>query len=433
MPFEALRGFRDYLPPDAGARSHLLEAMRGAARRAGFQELEIPSVESLELYRVKSGEGIGEEVWGFPDKGGRPVALVPESTPSLARIFAARAKSEALPVKWFTVSKIWRYEEPQSGRTREFVQFNLDLLGAGGAAADTEILAAAAMLLDAAGAAGLYELRLNDRNLAEGLGRGLGATDPGRFFRALDRSRKESAAWLEEELEAVGLPAEARALLGDLVARSRAGVGPADAADFLDRIAAMGLPEPAPAGLARLRELLSLLGRVGIADRVLLDLTIVRGLAYYTGPVFEAFPKGTPARALLGGGRYDRLIELFGGPPTPACGFALGDQTLEILLRSAGRWPEGEPPLDAYVVAVTAGEVPLAIEWVARLRRAGVAADFDPMGRSMSGQLREASRRKARRALLLGPRELARGVVLERDLETGAQRERAPEEVLAGG
>ncbi|MGI0151639.1 MAG: ATP phosphoribosyltransferase regulatory subunit, partial [Thermoplasmata archaeon] len=217
MPFEPLRGFRDYLPPDAGARSKIRERLRAAARRAGFQELEAPTVESLELYRVKSGEGIGQEVWGFTDKGGREVALVPESTPSIARIFVARAKSEPLPVKWFTVSKSWRYEEPQSGRTREFTQFNLDLLGVPGLEAETELLATAALLLDSAGAEGHYLFRLNDRDLAEGLGRGLGATDPTRFFRALDRSRKESPAWLAEELTALGVAPEAGATLSELL------------------------------------------------------------------------------------------------------------------------------------------------------------------------------------------------------------------------
>ncbi|MHB8352362.1 MAG: histidine--tRNA ligase [Thermoplasmata archaeon] len=433
MPFESLRGFRDYLPPDAGARSRILERMRAAARLAGFVELETPSVESLDLYRVKSGEAISQEVWGFSDKGDRPVAMVPESTPSLARIFVARAKSEPLPVKWFTVSKIWRYEEPQAGRSREFVQFNLDLLGVPGIEAETELLATAAMLLDAAGAEGLYVLRLNDRDLAQGLGGGLGATDAPRYFRALDRSRKEPPSWLDRELEAAGLATAARGILAELVARSRAGIGAAEAPAFLDRLAALELPDPAPAGLDRLRRLLPLLDRAGLSDRVLLDLTVVRGLAYYTGPVFEAFARDGEERALLGGGRYDGLIGLFGGPPTPACGLALGDQTLELLLRRHDRWPEGEPPLDTYVVAVTPAEIPLAVEWVARLRRAGRSADFDPMGRSMSRQLREASRRRARRAILLGPRELARGVVLERDLTTGAQRERAPEEVLAGG
>ncbi|MCI4370590.1 MAG: ATP phosphoribosyltransferase regulatory subunit, partial [Thermoplasmata archaeon] len=156
---------------------------------------------------------------------------------------------------------------------------------------------------------------------------------------------------------------------------------------------------------------------------VVYDPTVVRGLAYYTGIVFEAFDRKGDLRSLFGGGRYDHLVELFGGQPTPACGLAIGDQTLELLLRANGRWPEGEPPVDTYVVGTGPEVLPDVLAIVARLRKSGVSADFDPMRRSMSRQLREASRRRARRALIVGPNELARGQIVERDLTTGAQRE----------
>ena len=431
-PFTALRGFRDYPPPDAGARSEILRRLREAARRCGFQELESPSVESLDLYRVKSGAGIGEQVWTFRDKGDREVALAAETTPSLARVFVDRAKSEPMPVKWFTISKLWRYEEPQAGRTREFQQFNLDILGVHGVEAEVELLSASALLLDRVGAEGLYGFRVNDRRLAEGLGRYLRVTDNDRFFRALDRSEKETADWLEGELAACGVAPEGREQLRGWLSECAKGLPLVDAGALLARFEALPLPDPGPAGLAALRRLAELLPAAGIADRVRLDLVIVRGLAYYTGLVFEAFDVSGSMRALFGGGRYDQLIELFGGPPTPACGLAIGDQTLEILLRSNGRWPEGEPALDTYVVAVTPAEIVPAFEMVQKLRRAGVAADCDLMARSLSRQLKEAARRRARRAILLGPRERARGVVVERDLATGAQRELPPEAVLPG-
>ncbi|HEV2316424.1 MAG TPA: histidine--tRNA ligase [Thermoplasmata archaeon] len=432
MPFTSLRGFRDYPPPEGGARSEILRRMRSVARRCGFQELETPSVESLELYKVKSGEEIGKEVWGFVDKGGREVALTPETTPSLARIFVDRAKSEPLPVKWFTISKLWRYEEPQAGRTREFTQFNLDILGVEGIEADAEILATSALILDEAGAQGLYAFRLNDRELADALGAHFGATDRPRYFRALDRYRKEERSVTAAELAASGVADDAREKLLALLEETRAGVPVAEAADLLDRMDGWALPDPGPRALARLRKLLDTLDAVGVADRVFLDLTVVRGLAYYTSTVFEAFDRAGEQRALFGGGRYDQLVELFGGPPTPACGLAIGDQTLEILLRAHERWPRGEPGLDTYVVAVTPAEVPMALRWVRRLRAAGLSADCDLMARSLSRQLKEAARRGSRRAILLGPRELARGVVVERDLTTGAQRECPPEELLPG-
>ncbi len=172
-----------------------------------------------------------------------------------------------------------------------------------------------------------------------------------------------------------------------------------------------------------MRHLFTLFGKTGLGDRVVYDPTVVRGLAYYTSTVFEAYARSGDGRALFGGGRYDHLIELFEGPPTPAAGLAIGDQTLELLLKGAGRWPEGEPALDTYVVVNDAARMPDAMELVHELRRSGASADCDLLGRSMSRQLREAARRRARRALILGLKEAAPGAVVERDLTTGVQRE----------
>ncbi|HTP53640.1 MAG TPA: histidine--tRNA ligase [Thermoplasmata archaeon] len=418
-----LRGFRDYPPPEAGARSEIRRRMRAAARRAGYAELELPSVESFELYQTKSGEGIAAETWLFRDKGDRPVALVPEQTPSLARVFVDRAKSEPMPVKWFTVAKSWRYEEPQAGRTREFLQFNLDLLGVPGVEAEADLLATAALILDEVGAQGLYAFRINDRALAEGLGRLFGATQTTRFFRAVDRFRKVPPAEFEGELAEAGVTPDGARELVERFRAAGAGIGPAELDAYLSALEARGLDETAKAGATRLRALFRLLEKSGLADRIVFDPTVVRGLAYYTSTVFEAFSRRGEGRSVFGGGRYDHLIELFDGPPTPAAGLAIGDQTLEILLKAAGRWPEGEPPLDTFVVVADASLGPEAVKLVDELRRAGVSADADLLGRSMSRQFREAARRRSRRALILGLKEATPGAVVERDLATGAQRE----------
>lgn len=397
--------------------------MRSAARRAGYSELEVPSVESFELYQTKSGEGIAAETWLFRDKGDRPVALVPETTPSVARIFADRAKSEPLPVKWFTISKTWRYEEPQAGRTREFLQFNLDIFGVAGVEAEADLLATAAMFLDEAGATGLYAFRINDRAIAEGIGGLYGVQDMARFFRAVDRYRKIPPAEFEGEVLQAGLSEDAARELSGLFTTAGAGVPAREVEPFFLELERRGLGAAAQAGLERMRRLFSLLDRAGLGSRAVYDPTVVRGLAYYTSTVFEAYSRSGDARALFGGGRYDHLIELFEGPPTPAAGLAIGDQTLELLLKGAGRWPEGEPPLDTYVVVNDAVRIPEAIELVQELRRAGLSADCDLLGRSMSKQFKEAGRRRARRALILGLKEVGPGVIVERDLTSGAQRE----------
>jgi histidyl-tRNA synthetase len=425
-----LRGFKDYLPPDAGARSELRRRMRVAARRAGYSELETPSVESFELYQMKSGEGIAAQTWLFHDKGDRPVALVPETTPSLARVYVERAKSEPLPVKWFTVSKIWRYEEPQAGRLREFLQFNLDLLGVAGVEAEADLLSTAALLLDEVGAQDLYAFRINDRAIAEGVGRLFGAAESPRFFRAVDRYRDIPPAEFEGELAAVGVGPAAAKELTELFASVGRGVPPDGLEAYLDAIVARGLDAPAQAGVTRVKGLFRLLERAGLADRVVFDPTVVRGLAYYTSTVFEAYARADGGRAIFGGGRYDHLIELFEGPPTPASGLAIGEERLEILLKGAGRWPDGEPPLDTYVVVVDARLTPEAIGLVQELRRAGLSADCDLLARSMSRQLKEAARRRSRRALILGLKEAGPGAVVERDLGSGAQREIPRSEVV---
>ncbi len=429
MPPQPLRGFRDYPPPSAGARSEIRRRMRSAARRAGFQELETPSVEPLDLYREKSGDEIASQVWAFRDKGDREVALTPETTPSLARVFAERAVAEPLPVKWFTVARLWRYEEPQAGRTREFLQFNLDILGVAGLEAEIDLLAAAGLVLDAAGAEGLYAFRVNDRALAEGIGRALGARETARFFRAVDQFRKMDRSAFLRELEASGLSDDRARELTELFTTVGTGLPASALPAYFERLQDWGLDPAARAGIDRLQRMAAGAGAAGLGDRWVFDPTVVRGLAYYTSSVFEAFARSGDGRALFGGGRYDRLVELFGGPPTPAVGLAIGDQTLEQLLRSAGRWPDGEPLLDLYVVAMAPELRAEAIRLTAELRSAGRSVDLDLMGRSVGRQLKEAGRR-ARQAVLLAPRELERGVVLVRDLTTGVQVERPRSSVV---
>jgi len=294
--------------------------MRAAARRAGYSELEAPCVESFELYQMKSGEGIAAETWLFHDKGQRPVALVPETTPSLARIFVDRAKSEPLPVKWFTLSKTWRYEEPQAGRTREFSQFNLDILGVPGVEAETDLLATASLVLDEVGADGLYAFRVNDRRIAEGLGRLFGAADVPRFFRAVDRFRKVPPAEFEGEIAAAGVPADRATELSALFQQLGLGIAAGNLDAFLTDLVGRGLDAAARAGVERTRALFALLDRAGLNDRVVFDPTVVRGLAYYTSTVFETYARSGDTRAIFGGGRYDHLIELFEGPPRPPRG-----------------------------------------------------------------------------------------------------------------
>ncbi|MDE1819515.1 MAG: histidine--tRNA ligase [Euryarchaeota archaeon] len=422
MPFQALRGFRDYLPADAAARRAIFDTVRSVTRRYGFDEVETPSVESLELFKVKSGEGIVDETFSFKDKGGREVTLVPEITPSVARIYVDRAKIEPLPVKWFSVQRLWRYEEPQSGRTREFSQVNLDILGVPGVEGELEVLAVTRQVMEEIGLGGRYVFRTSDRRLVEGLGRALGAKETDPFFRALDRREKLPSSEFQGELAKAGLGEDARGRLTKLLTDCGPGLSPKEAPRVLEEVRAWpGLGEEGVRGVEALLELFRRAQGTELEEVLVFYPSLVRGLAYYTSTVFEAWARTGEVRALFGGGRYDKLVELFGGPSVPACGLAIGDQTLEILMREAKIWPERPPGLDVYVATVDPSLAPQARTWAERLRKEGFLTDYDLLARPLSRQMKEGGRRGARSIVLLGPRELAKGEVTLRNMRTGQQ------------
>lgn len=431
MPFQALRGFRDYLPADAAAREQVMSTIREVVRRFGFEEVDTPSVESLELFKAKSGEGIVAETFSFTDKGGREVTLVPENTPSIARIYCERAKIEPLPVKWVGYPRLWRYEEPQSGRLREFRQVSLDIFGVPGVEAEVEVLDATRTMMDALGLTGRYLFRVSDRRLAEGIGAAIGAADPGPFFRALDRREKMSARDFDAELEKAGVDPAGRERLGALLDRAKGGMSLEAAGPVLKELRSWpGMTATGVQGAENLERLFSLASEGALGSVLVFDPSIVRGLAYYTSTVFEAWAKEGEIRALFGGGRYDRLIEIFGGGSVPACGLAMGDQTVELLLREAKLWPERSPGLDAYVATVDPKLVADARRLCAQLRGDGIVADWDLLQRSLSRQMKEAARRGARVLLLVGPKEKEKGEVTLRNMRTGQQDAVSVAEVL---
>jgi histidyl-tRNA synthetase len=422
MVWRPLRGFRDILPPDAAHRAWIAQTIRAVAQRAGFEEVETPSVEALELLKVKSGEAIVEETFSFRDKGGREVTLVPENTPSVARLLASRAKAEAWPVKWVAFSKLWRYEEPQAGRTREFSQCSLDIFGVPGVEAELELLGTSAAIFEALGVAEEVVFRVNDRRLAQGLGAALGNRDPDRLLRVLDRREKLPPEEFARELGEAGLDEGARSrFFGLLEAVGSEGSNREALARLREGTASWGLGPEAVEGLSSLERLFALGTEVGLEASWRFDPLLARGLAYYTGTVFEAYDRRGEFRALFGGGRYDRLIELFGGGPVPACGLAIGDLTVELLLRRAGRWPSVGRGPEAYVAVASPELKPRSLSLVHRLRRAGFSTEHDLLDRPLGRQMKEAARRRARTVVLLAPEELSRGEVVLRNMQSGQQ------------
>ena len=415
--FTKLPGFRDFPPEDFARRSHIQGAWRRVAQRYGFQEYDGPPLESLDLYVEKSGDEIVGQLYNFVDKGDRDVALRPEMTPSLARILAKRSRGMSKPIKWFSMPQLFRYERAQRGRLREHFQWNVDIIGEPSVAADAEVLAIAIDGLRELGfTAKDFSARVSDRRLLTALLLVIGVQEEnlGATFGVIDKIERLPAEKAEHLLvEEAGLDKAEIEVLKSLL--SSTGIDDV-AREFGDdaRVAEE---------LHRFRQYTDMLEAMGLGDFVELDLRIVRGLAYYTGIVFELFDRKGDLRAICGGGRYDRLLELVGGDPQPAVGFGMGDVVLGELLKEMNLVPEYERALDYFLVAVTGEEYPAALRLAHQLRDQGHSVAYGLKQQGVAKQMKVAAREGANIVLIIGPDELANGTVLVRDMTSGEQRE----------
>jgi len=420
--FQAPKGTRDFYPGDLAVRRHIEHAWRSASIDCGFDEVEGPTFEHLELYTAKSGEGIVNELFSFRRAGGEnDYALRPEFTPTLARMVAARAGSLPVPVKWFAIPNMFRAERPQRGRLREFVQWNIDVCGVEGAATDIDVISVAILALERLGLTpGDVQVRLSHRvAIARVLGAlGVAAEKSAEAMTLLDRRDKLKPDEFAQRAAALGLSADAVARF-DTAARATQRL-----AEPLAGLAAeIGI---SPDEFAALDEVRTAADRAGILDWCTVDVGIVRGLAYYTGTVFEVHEVSGAERAVAGGGRYDGLVELFGGPRMPACGFGMGDVVLANVLRDRKLLPDDGgallPRPDAFVISaggdVADAELPRLLM---RLRRAGLhARSSAKTTRNVGKLLGDAGKARARFAVILGA-ELADGNVALKDLDAGSQ------------
>ena len=415
--FARLPGFRDFPPEDFALRSHIQEAWRRVSRRYGFSEYEGPPLEPLGLYVEKSGEEIVGQLYQFVDKGGRAVALRPEMTPSLARILGDRSRGMSKPIRWFAVPQLFRYERQQRGRLREHFQWNVDIVGEASVAADAEVLAV--------GIDGLRELGLtledfaahvSDRGLLAALLRatGVGEDRLPAAFAVVDKIERLPR---DKTVETLGTEVG----LDDGQVSAVFEIFEAGGLDDLTR--RFGGRDDVGPDLERLQAYMDVLAAMGLGDYVDVDLRIVRGLAYYTGIVFELFDRKGELRAICGGGRYDRLLELVGGEPLPAVGFGMGDVVLRELLAERGLVPEYARALDYYVVTVGHEERGEALRIAHALREQGHSVAYGLKEQSLGKQMKAAAREGAREALIVGPDELARGRVLVRNMTSGDERE----------
>jgi len=410
--FQTLPGFRECYPEDLALRSHLFRRWRQAAGVFGFAEYDAPVLEPLDLYRAKSGSEIEAQLFSFTDKGGREVALRPEMTPTVCRLVGARANTLRRPIKWFSIGEFFRYERMQKGRGRCFHQFNADIFGEAGPEAEIELIA---LLVQCFAAFGLtaddFYIRLSDRNLWFYYLEALGLDEPRArtVLAVVDRYEKNGDAAFTAYTDAFGPLPE------DLKARILAFLGVKSLPALEAMLAPLGA-EKLAARLAEWRQVLTALDAMGWGSFVTVDLGVVRGLAYYTGFVFEAFDRRGDLRALAGGGRYDNLVKKLGGPDLPAVGFAIGDMTFSLLLEQRGLLPPLVSAPDVYCVIGGAAERLMAFREIHALRAAGVRVEYPLRDLAFGKQFKAAAESGARLALILGGDELARGVVKVRNL-----------------
>jgi len=401
MQGKALPGFRDFYPEDLSLRNHIFATWRSVAARYGFEEYDGPPLESLEMYTQRSGEEIVQQLYAFRDKGDRDVALRPEMTPTLARMVAARVQALKKPIRWFSIPQLFRYERQQRGRLREHFQLNMDIIGEAGPLADAELMAASVDIMRAFGLGPKdVQLRISDRRVIRGLllGRGLSESQLPAAFAAIDRSERVPKNVLEEMLKEAGYGKKESTAVFDV-----AGLRGPEALRAAGEVA-----EP-------LGQAVQALQSMGLGDFVSIDLTIVRGLAYYTGIVFELFDAQKSLRAIAGGGRYDGLLDL------PALGFGMGDVVLSELLKERGAVPKATSELGAFLIAVGGDDLPTVLQLAHALRERGISVEYGLRHTGVRKQLELASARGAARAVIVGPEERAQGNAVVRDLRTGTE------------
>jgi len=404
--FQALPGFRDFIPRECAIRNYLFETWRAVARRSGFVEYETPVLEDTALYLKKSGGELSSQLFRFEDQGGRDVTLRPEVTASLARLAAEHQRHFPKPLKWFEIGQCFRYEKPQKGRGREFHQFNVDILGEAGPEADAELIALSIETMLAFGfKRGDFVVRVSDRKAWVDFAKAHGIDDAALpdFLGIIDKFEREKPEVLEQKLRALGLS-----------------VG--QVKDFI------GNPANASAAFNAIRQDLE---SRGMGEFIELDLSIVRGLAYYTGVVFEVFDSSKSMRAVAGGGRYDTLVSTIsnGAVDMPATGFAMGDYVIRNLIEETPHalmqmevWLQRHAAAcDVYIVVADENRRADSLSLLTQLRSAGISADIAMTPAKVAKQFQSAERSGARFALVVGAEypELKLKILSNRSEESG--------------
>ncbi len=416
MKIPPVKGTRDFYPPEMARRNWIIDGWKSVSIRNGFEEYDGPIFEYLKMYQVKSGDEIVEQLFSLQDRGGRDLAIRPEITPTLARMVNQQINSLPRPIKWFSVPRLCRAERPQKGRLREFFQWNIDIIGIDSPEADAEVIFTSLDYLRRVGlTAADVRAKISSRRLLASVLRGIGI-DEGRLdgmYALLDKKAKLPAdtfdAMLAEQVPDKGQAAR----ISDFMAL--------DSIHEIQRVVALG--DEIRVAIEQMQNVFATLELMGVADYCAFDPTIVRGLAYYTGVVFEIHDIVGELRAICGGGRYDNLLRDFGGPSIPATGMGMGDCVLEILLHQKGLLDSQVPRrrLDYFVACADGAFTKAMYSVAARLRACGRSANFSYKLGGLSKQLKEASSQNASRCIIIGQEYLDRQELVVKDMTSGEQ------------
>jgi len=399
--FQKVKGTKDFFPEDFAIQQYIFSKFKETAESYGYKQVETPAFEYLDVFKKKAGEEIEEQIFVLKKRGNEELALRPEPTTATARMYVEKQKSLAKPVKWFYLSRMWRYEQPQAGRLREFYQFGIELLGSDKGEADAEVINLA---IDALKNLGLtnkdFFVKINNRKLLEGLLDFIPKNKIDEVMKLIDKSEKIGKKNFELSLK--DLKVDAKKIIKILETKD------------INKL--KNLNDKAKQGSEELKAVLKNLDK----KYVKVDLSTARGLVYYTGTVFEIFDKKEKFRAICGGGRYDNLIEKFGGSKEPATGFGLGLATLGLLLEEKKLIPKPDISPDYYIAPINDKVYKKALAIADKLRK-NYKVEIDLMERNLGNQLKYADSISAKKVIIIGEKDLAKKQVTIRDLKTGKE------------
>ena len=414
MKFKKVKGTVDYYPEDMSIRNQIFDSLKRTAAAFNFMEVEPAALESMKLLTCKSGEEIKNQIFVLEKRSKEEIGLRFELTASMARMFVEKQKCVQKPVKWFALSRMWRYEQPQAGRLREFYQLSAELFGSSKPQADSEIIS---FLIQCLTDLGLTEkdfvVRINNRKLIQGMLLDFIQKDKiEAVFAEIDKFSKLSKSEIEANLRDLGIDDDQIESVFDIILTED-----------------IGHIEPKNNQTKEgLNELALVLNNVD-SKFVDLDLTTVRGLAYYTGTVFEIFDRGGKLRSIAGGGRYDNMIKIFGGEPSSATGFGIGLATLNLLLQEKGVLPKPDTGCDYFIAPISIEVVDDSAKIAAKLRTK-FRVEMDLMGRKLGKQLAYADSIGAKNAIIIGEDELKSGKLKVRNLSSGEEKNCTVDELI---